>query len=298
MTLPKSAALFAATALWVASTALAQSPPSETEAGASYLVLPMVPAKSKAPLLVFSPAFQPGGDIPFENTQYRGNVFPGLTWSAGPAGTRSYVVIMQDTDGVRNDDAILHWTAYNIPAETMSLAKGMTALPAGASYGPNIRGAAQAYMGPRTPAGPKHRYHFQVFALDTMLMPDPAMSWNQLKAALNGHVLASGELIGLGQVDPNAPPPAAGTPTTPPTAAAPPATDAPIPGVLPAGERLLRDNCNRCHKASIVESRHLSRQGWQGVIKLMRDYGLSERRMSPGQAEVLIDYLAATQPPL
>ena len=34
-------------------------------------------------------------------------------------------------------------------------------------------------------------------------------------------VLASGELIGLGQVDPNAPPPpaAAGAPATPPTAA-------------------------------------------------------------------------------
>lgn len=62
-------------------------------------------------------------------------------------------------------------------------------------------------MGPRTPAGPKHRYHLQVFALDTTLAADPMMTWDGLKAALKDHVLASGEVIGLGQVDPNAPPP-------------------------------------------------------------------------------------------
>ena len=210
MTPMKSAvALFAAAALAAAAPAAwAQSPPPPAvEPGAAYLVLPMIPAKGGARLTVSSPAFQAGGDIPFENTQYRGNVFPGLTWSAGPAGTRSYVVIMQDTDGVRNNDAILHWTAYNIPAGTTSLAAGMSALPAGAAYGPNIRGPAQAYMGPRTPAGPKHRYHLQVFALDTTLTADPAMTWDQLKAALKDHVLASGEVVGLGQVDPTAPPP-------------------------------------------------------------------------------------------
>ena len=209
MTPMKSAvALLTAAALCAAPAAFAQSPPPPAvEPGAAYLVLPMLPAKGGARLTVSSPAFQAGGDIPFENTQYRGNVFPGLTWSAGPAGTRSYVVIMQDTDGVRNNDAILHWTAYNIPAGTTSLAAGMSALPAGASYGPNIRGAAQAYMGPRTPAGPKHRYHVQVFALDTTIAPAPA-DYAALTAAMKDHVLASGQVVGLGSVDPTAPPPA------------------------------------------------------------------------------------------
>ena len=63
-------------------------------------------------------------------------------------------------------------------------------------------------MGPRTPPGPKHRYHLQVFALDTTLPANPMMTWDQLKTALKGHVLASGEVVGLGQADPNAPPPA------------------------------------------------------------------------------------------
>jgi phosphatidylethanolamine-binding protein (PEBP) family uncharacterized protein len=75
----------------------------------------------------------------------------------------------------------------------------MSAPPAGAAYGPNIRGANQAYMGPRTPAGPKHRYHLQVFALDAQIAPDLA-TFDALTAAMKDHVLASGEVIGLGQV--------------------------------------------------------------------------------------------------
>jgi len=202
------AAVAAATAL-AAGSALAQSPPPPaTEAGAQYLALTHIPASGGATLTVSSPAFQNGGDIPFENTQYRGNVFPGLSWTAGPAATKSYVVIMQDTDGVRNNDAILHWTMYNIPASTTSLPAAMSSPPAGAAYGPNIRGAAQAYMGPRTPPGPKHRYHLQVFALDAAFPANPNLTWDGLKAAMAGHVLASGQVIGLGQVDPNAPPPA------------------------------------------------------------------------------------------
>ena len=58
------------------------------------------------------PAFGDGGDIPFENTQYRGNNFPGLAWTAGPAETKSYVIIMQDTDVMLRGAPILHWTMW------------------------------------------------------------------------------------------------------------------------------------------------------------------------------------------
>ena len=203
-----SAAALAAVIGLAASAAIAQAPPAATEAGIQFLALDNIPAAGGAKLTVSSPAFKDMADIPFENTQYRGNVFPGLTWSKGPAATKSYAVIMQDTDGVVQGTAILHWTMYNIPATVTSLAPGMSAPPAGASYGPNIRGASQAYMGPRTPAGPKHRYHLQVFALDTTIPANPALTYADLSAAMKGHVVASGQTIGLGVVDPNAPPPA------------------------------------------------------------------------------------------
>ena len=167
------------------------------------------PAKGNAKLTVTTPAWQDGGDIPYENTQYRGNVFPGLAWSSGPGGTKSYAVIMQDTGAIVRGAPILHWTLYNIPANVTKLEAAMPATgnPPGSSYGPNIRASAQPYMGPRTPPGPKHPYHLQVFALDTTIAANPAITYDELTVAMKDHILASGEVVGMGSVDPTAPPP-------------------------------------------------------------------------------------------
>lgn len=178
------------------------------------LALNSFPAKGGRTLRVTSPAFKDGGDIPLENTQYRGNVFPGLAWGKGPYGTRSFVVIMQDADENVRGGPLLHWSMYDIPGGVTKLAPGLKAPPAGASFGPNMRGADQPYLGPHTPPGPKHHYHFQVFALDETIPAGPALGYDALAAAMTGHVLASGELVGLGHADPNAPPraPAAAPP--------------------------------------------------------------------------------------
>lgn len=184
----------------VAPALLAQAPaPADPEVGIAKLALTNVPAKGGAKLAVTTPAFKNMSDIPFENTQYAGNTFPGLEWTAGPKGTVSYVVIMQDTDAMRNGAPILHWTMVDIPASATSLPAGMTDAPAGAMHGPNIRGMMQPYMGPRTPAGPKHRYHMQVFALDTRVGNASMQSYDAMLEAMKGHVLASGEVVGLGQ---------------------------------------------------------------------------------------------------
>jgi para-nitrobenzyl esterase len=186
--------------LAMASSSLAaQQDPPATQVGAAQLALANLPANSPANLRVTSPAFTEGGDIPFDNTAYRGSVFPGLAWTAGPSNTKSYVVIMQDGDAMAGGAPILHWTMINIPQSVTHLEAGMTSPPEGAENGPNIRGPAHAYMGPHTPPGPKHRYHFQVFALDTSLPTTPPASYADLTAAMKGHVLASGELVGLGQ---------------------------------------------------------------------------------------------------
>ena len=92
----------------------------------------------------------------------------------------------------------------------MSAANRAAGKPAGSEYGPNVRGDAQPYMGPRPPPGPKHHYHLQVFALDTVLNPDPAMTYDTLTGQMRDHILASGEVVGLAMADPEAslrPPP-------------------------------------------------------------------------------------------
>jgi para-nitrobenzyl esterase len=182
------------------------------------------PPKDGAHLSVSSPAFSDGADIPFENTQYRGNVFPGLAWTAGPQGTQSYAIIMQDPDAHRDGMPILHWTLYDIPTGVLKLDPAMPASsnPQGSHYGPNVRGSAQPYMGPRTPPGPKHHYHLQVFALDTSIPQNDAMTYDMMTEAMRGHILASGEVVGLAQADPSA------TPMMPP----PPVT-APAPSPRP-----------------------------------------------------------------
>jgi para-nitrobenzyl esterase len=190
----------------VMAAALAQSPPPVDPApGASLLAIVTLPVEDK--LTVTTPAWQDGADIDFKYTQYEGNTFPGLEWSKGPPGTQSYAIVMQDTAFVIRGAPILHWSIVNIPADVTQLPEGMKPeeKPAAAIYGPNYQGTGKPYLGPRTPPGPKHRYHIQVFALDTVLPSDFApQNYEELIAPLKGHVLASGEVTGLGQAHPSA----------------------------------------------------------------------------------------------
>lgn len=184
---------------------VSRSTPGQPEARTALDLMP-----AKATLTVTTPAFKEGADIPFENTQYRTNTFPGLAWTKGPRETKSYVLIMQDNSLLLRGAPILHWTLYNIPASVTKLEAGMTPTgnPPGSSYGPNYMGASKPYTGPRTPPGPGDNYHFEIFAIDTTVPDEAKGSYEALAAAMNGHVLASGEVVGHGIADPNAPPPA------------------------------------------------------------------------------------------
>ena len=71
--------------------------------------------------------------------------------------------------------------------------------PEGVLQGRTSRGSV-GYFGPRPPVGdPPHRYHFQVFALDTLLDVPPGAERDTLLAAMAGHVLAAGEAVGVYQ---------------------------------------------------------------------------------------------------
>jgi para-nitrobenzyl esterase len=199
--------------LALAAAAMAQAPTQAPVADAPkagplvQLAMMALTPKSETMMSVTSPAFASDGDIPFENTVYRANLFPGLAWTAGPKGTRTYAVIMQDPDTLHDGAPLVHWTLFDIPAGVTRLAPGMTAPPGGSQYGPNFKGPNQPYRGPHTPAGPKHHYHFQVFALDTEIAKAADIDYPSLVAAMKGHVLAAGDLVGLSYRDPQAPPP-------------------------------------------------------------------------------------------
>lgn len=69
-------------------------------------------------------------------------------------------------------------------------------LPEGAMQGANSRGSV-GYFGPRPPADGDHHYHFQLFALDKTLELEPGVARKEMLDAMNGHVIAHGEIVGV-----------------------------------------------------------------------------------------------------
>jgi para-nitrobenzyl esterase len=174
--------------------ALAQQTPRTDLGHTPRLALTVLKAQTHAILTVTSPAFKNGGEIPDENTQYGKNIFPGLAWIAGPAGTRSYVIFIQG-ESYGSGPTTIQFTLFNVPATITTLTAGMTSPPVGAVYGPNVHGANKPYAGPHTHTGDRHGYHIEVFALDTLLQLPAPVSFDALMSAMSGHVLASGELV-------------------------------------------------------------------------------------------------------
>jgi para-nitrobenzyl esterase len=178
--------------------------PTADHGHAAKLAMTVLQPKTNTKLTVTSPAFQNGADIPYENTQYRGNIFPGLAWTSGPAGTQSYVAIMQGEPEGGGKVTSIHFTLFDIPASVTELDPGMTTPPRGATYGPNVHGLNLPYVGPHTHTFDKHAYQYQVFALDAVLHLDKTAEFQEIVDAMSGHVLAAGELVGLSARDPQA----------------------------------------------------------------------------------------------
>ena len=150
-----------------------------------------------------SPAYTDQGRMDARFTCRGGEHSPPFTWSGAPAGTRSYALTVEDTDGFFGLSPFVHWVIYDIPVGTSTLAEGAAdALPAGTLQGQSDF-EHPGYGGPCPPFG-THHYVATLFALDTSLpdlrQPDQA----QLDAAMHGHVLAAARLTGVYEIRPAA----------------------------------------------------------------------------------------------
>jgi len=196
-TLLRSATVLTLVTLFAAPTG-AQGQNPAGQGGPPALAKSLAPARLGGRILVTSPAFTSGKTIDEKYTQNGANMSPPLAWTRGPAGTRSYVVLAEDS-GVNRPEPIVHWIVYNIPSSVLKLPQEMPAeatLENGAQQGKNVAGTA-AYIGPKPPAGQTHPYHFQVFALNTTLDIDPANADRAtLIDAMKGRVLAVGDVVG------------------------------------------------------------------------------------------------------
>ena len=141
-------------------------------------------------LRVSSPAFSDGGNIPRKYTCDGQNVAPPLEWSGVPTQSKSVAVICEDPDAPSG--TFTHWVRYNIPASTQALAERESA----GAEGVNSLGK-MGFGGPCPPQKDHaHHYHFHVYALDVDSLGRPGLSKEDALNAMQGHVVAEGELVG------------------------------------------------------------------------------------------------------
>jgi len=160
------------------------------------------------PLEISSSAFEPGGEIPTQYTCHGANLSPPLDWSGVPEGTQRLALLVDDPDS--QPPGFVHWVIYNIPPTAEGLPEGVPAeatLEDGTLQGSNDfakypggtfpGGTTINQVGYDGPCPPNpHRYLFTLYALDTLLDLPAEVTMAQVLEAMEGHILAQGEVIG------------------------------------------------------------------------------------------------------
>ncbi len=173
--------------------------------GLSLLALPVLlsAADMEDSITVSSSAFEHHGMVPLAYSAYGDNTVPQISWSNLPEGTEQLALVMDDPIAP-TPQPFVHWVAYNIPADAGELPEGLTkdaqvtGVPALEGMINGVNGARMTgYFGPRPPAdGKLHAYHFRIYALDTELDLPEGLNKTQLLEAIDGHILATGMLMG------------------------------------------------------------------------------------------------------
>jgi Raf kinase inhibitor-like YbhB/YbcL family protein len=139
---------------------------------------------------VTSPAFTDGGMLPLAYTADGASGAPRIEWSNLPPGTKSIAVVLEDPDAPYGRPFV-HWLVYDLPPTE-------NALDGPPAYGREGKNSMLeiGYKAAAPPAGHGlHHYHFQVFALSTALGLDDGAGRSALLEAMQGHVIAWGEIV-------------------------------------------------------------------------------------------------------
>lgn len=162
---------------------------------AAFLALPASTARCQmegtAPMKITSTQFIEGGEMPARFTADGENVSPDLQFADVPATAKSLVLIVQDPDAPRG--TLTHWLVWNLKPDLKEILANSP--PQDAVQGVNFLGRND-YTGPNPPSG-THHYHFLLYALDATLKLPPKSDHKAVEKAMEGHVLAKAELIGL-----------------------------------------------------------------------------------------------------
>lgn len=141
---------------------------------------------------ILSSAFFHNGTIPLRFTARGDNLSPPLRFEDVPPNAHSLALIMDDPDAPHG--TFDHWVAWNLSKDELFLPEGIQGLTEGSNgLGEN------GYFGPKPPLGPAHRYFFKLYALNTVLDLPFGATKKQLEDAMEGHIIATAQLVGLFQ---------------------------------------------------------------------------------------------------
>lgn len=139
---------------------------------------------------IHSSAFKAGASIPKIYTQNGANQSPPLSIEDVPTSAKSLTLIVEDPDAPKG--TVTHWILFDFDPKTSEILEGQ--VPPNSRQGANVKNEPH-YTGPKPPSG-EHRYFFKLSALDTKLnLPNGAVR-AEIEKAMQGHVIASAELMG------------------------------------------------------------------------------------------------------
>lgn len=150
------------------------------------------PCWAKNAFTMTIPGIQANGPIPAKYSELGGNNSPEIRWSKVPAKTRSLVLICRDPDA-KNTDWV-HWMVAGISPNTRRLPENLKGIK-GLCLGANDFDKSQ-WDGPMPPVGKLHHYYFEVFALDNKPAVKPGFRKEEIRQAMEGHILAKATYIG------------------------------------------------------------------------------------------------------
>lgn len=142
-----------------------------------------------APLYIISPDFANEGTMPRRCTCDGEDVHPTLIVNGIPSETKSLVLLVEDGEDML--EPLTGWLVWNIPPSETILANTLEGLTGAKAV------LKEEYQGPCPESGKSQRYSFKVYALEDMLPLEADADKDAVLAAMEGKILASGELTGI-----------------------------------------------------------------------------------------------------
>ena len=148
-------------------------------------------------MILSSPDFKDGGNLPIDFTCDGKGVSPSLSWSNIPENAQSLVLIMDTIPGPLRPGEVdigkhFYLTIFNIPTTVSSISAGATNI---GTFGQNFQGKKLGYTPPCSQGPGSKKYSIYLYALSSKLtISATTATENSLNAAMSGKIISTAEI--------------------------------------------------------------------------------------------------------